>query len=112
VPKKPNDITLSELRRWYRTICCADEESALTLLEDFGERWRKNYVARKQRERLQQSSETRERQRTATKKWYAANKEERIVANRIYNQSAYREKAEKEWREGKRKRKPRVLDEE
>jgi hypothetical protein len=102
MPKiRSEDITPVIIRRCVTYIRqAATNKEAIKIFIAFCERYRKNYAARRSRIKYRPQKNSH-----ASKKWWDANKDE-------YNQkrnAANRAKAEEEWRNGLRKRKPRHL---
>jgi len=95
------DITPAIIKKCVASIRQAQtNKEAIKIFIAFCERYRKNYAAR--RRRLVYVSR---KNVQACRKWWEAHKDE-------YNQkrnAAYRKKAEKEWRNGTREKKPRWL---
>jgi len=103
--KRSEDIDAKAIKLCVANIREAEtSKEAIKIFIAFCERYRKNCWARKQRlARLQQPPE---KNAEICRKWWAANKE-RLREKR---RDVYRKKAEKEWRDGVRKKKPRWLE--
>ena len=98
---KSEDITPAIIKKCVADIRgAATPKEAIKIFIAFCERYRKNCAARKAR-----LTHTPEQSAEASRRWWAANRErcneKRNAANRV--------KAEREWRSGLRKRKPRHL---
>jgi len=95
------DVTPAMVRKTAVAVRGAGTaKEAVKLLLGFCEYYRKNYAARRNRLAFFSGKNA-----AASKKWREAN-EKAFNAKR---RAAYREKAEREWRDGRRKRKPRWL---